>query len=31
MVWFRFASALLALAAGVAAIAVVAVLINQTV
>jgi hypothetical protein len=31
MVWFRFASALLALAAGVAALAVVAVLINQTV
>ena len=31
MVWFRFVSALLALAAGVAAVVVVAVLINQTV
>jgi hypothetical protein len=30
MIWFRFISALLALAAGVAAIVVVAVLIHQT-
>jgi len=31
MVWFRFASALLAFAAGVAALVVAAVLINQTI
>jgi hypothetical protein len=31
MVWFRFASALLAFAAGVAAVVVVIVLIHQTV
>ena len=31
MVWFRFASALLALAAGIAAVVVVILLIHQTV